>query len=499
MMSYKITVLYLFLVVAIAEGQDCFPSGLVVNSQQSIDNFIIEYPDCTEVFSLTIEGNDIVNLNGFSNLDLIQQDLNIQNCPLLNDLTGISDVGIIGNKLLIENNESLQEITSFDSLKFLGGLNIIENLNLGTITGFSGLEVMNGNVLIRSNDNLIDFCILDNTTLMIGDFNFNRNNNINNLACLDNLMSIEGTIRIGADSLKSITGFKSLTSILEDFRFANVRKLESVTGFQNLTEIGGLLEINETNNLSNIDFLSNLTSFTTLICTRNTMLKNLEPLSNVSSLVNELRIQSNMMLESLKGLQNIDYSSIDFLTVVDNPFLSECSILPICDIIDQNQSLVLFAINLNKEGCMTEDDVFSRCLIDSTNIEFSICPGESIEVNDNSYSIPGIYSFVETTCLGLDSIINVVITESGNCDNCDFQIEGLGFQIKRDLDGHYEFLDLKLNSSIGISFKDADEMVKYLSDQSTKYVINSPRKISPDFNKIAGILEKMKYGSIIKL
>ncbi len=44
-------------------SQPCLPGGITFSTQQGIDNFQIQYPDCTEIEGdVIISGNDITTL-----------------------------------------------------------------------------------------------------------------------------------------------------------------------------------------------------------------------------------------------------------------------------------------------------------------------------------------------------------------------------------------------------------------------------------------------------
>jgi hypothetical protein len=50
-------------------SQSCLPEGITFNMQAQIDNFQVNYPNCTIIEGdVLIEGNDITNLDG---LDVI--------------------------------------------------------------------------------------------------------------------------------------------------------------------------------------------------------------------------------------------------------------------------------------------------------------------------------------------------------------------------------------------------------------------------------------------
>ena len=73
----KIITLLLFLansliVNPIIAQSTCLPDGITFSSQEQIDNFQANYPDCTQIEGgVLIEGNDITNLEGLDVLEAV--------------------------------------------------------------------------------------------------------------------------------------------------------------------------------------------------------------------------------------------------------------------------------------------------------------------------------------------------------------------------------------------------------------------------------------------
>jgi len=58
---------FLFLYSLTSNSQSCLPEGITFSTQEQIDNFQINHPNCTDIEGgVTIEGNDITNLDGLS-------------------------------------------------------------------------------------------------------------------------------------------------------------------------------------------------------------------------------------------------------------------------------------------------------------------------------------------------------------------------------------------------------------------------------------------------
>ena len=79
--------LFVFSVKCIAQ---CPPGLVNLSTQAEVDNFIIQYPNCTEITGdLNIDGAaGVTNLNGLRNLETVTRDLNIVRTSDLTDISG---------------------------------------------------------------------------------------------------------------------------------------------------------------------------------------------------------------------------------------------------------------------------------------------------------------------------------------------------------------------------------------------------------------------------
>ena len=65
----KLTILIfaLLIIEVSAFAQPCLPGGITFSTQDQIDNFQTNYPNCTEIEGgVVIEGSDITNLDGLN-------------------------------------------------------------------------------------------------------------------------------------------------------------------------------------------------------------------------------------------------------------------------------------------------------------------------------------------------------------------------------------------------------------------------------------------------
>jgi len=166
-------------------AQPCLPQGITFTTQAQIDSFQINYPGCTEILGgVTIDGNDISNLNG------------------------LSEITHIGGNLW---------------LNYFGGGN---NTSLNNLIGLEGLTSIGDNLLIEYNQNLTSLAGLDNLTSIGSNLEISGNNSLTNITALGNLTSIGWCLKIQENSiLSSLEGLQNinpstiacLTIIFNDF------------------------------------------------------------------------------------------------------------------------------------------------------------------------------------------------------------------------------------------------------------------------------------------
>jgi hypothetical protein len=176
---------------AITFSQPCLSGGITFSTQADIDNFQINYPNCTEIEgNVSISGSGITNLAGLSILVRINGDLNIFSNDSLINLSGLNGLTIIGGSLTLSINPLLTNLLGLTALKSIGGS------------------------ILLNYTSLIDLSGLDSLVHIGEDLQFTINWELSSLAGLESLSSIGGTLFIyGNYSLQSITGLMSLKSI----------------------------------------------------------------------------------------------------------------------------------------------------------------------------------------------------------------------------------------------------------------------------------------------
>ena len=288
-------------------AQNCIPDDITLSSQADIDNFQANHGSCDQmVQGLTIEGGDILNLNGLSAITSIGGDLKIERNPALVNLDGLHALNRVGS-LSISNNVALTNVAGLTALTSIDAwLHIRWNDELRNINGLSGVSIVSDNIFIWSNRSLRNVDGLSGLTSVGGWLSFSNNQVLDNLNGLSNLTNIgEGLTLRGNGNLNNVDGLSSLTRIDGDLSIQ----------FESLTNLNGL---------------SGLTSVGDTIFIYLTELTELDGLSNVSSVGGDLQILENSRLSNLGGLSGIP--SVQNLRVEDNSSLVDCQ--PLVKLVD---------------------------------------------------------------------------------------------------------------------------------------------------------------------
>jgi hypothetical protein len=221
----------------------CLPNGIAFGTQEQIDNFQINHPNCTEIEGdVTIFGNNITNLNGLSALTSIGGSLYIGELPSygnpsLTSLAGLEGLASIGGNLWIFGNDSMTSLTGLGNLTSVAG-----DLRIGLWT----TETCFGNPLLSSLEGL------DNLISIGGLMHIVCNESLTSLSGLENIISIGGSLNIGNydggnPNLTSLSGLVGLSSIGGGLYISDNEALTSLTGLENI-EADSISQLTITNN-----------------------------------------------------------------------------------------------------------------------------------------------------------------------------------------------------------------------------------------------------------
>lgn len=324
--------LIVFLLTNICYSQCPTTNFLEFNSQAEVDEFLVDYPNCTELNTQLRIGvnpgseSDITNLDAFANIEIINGHLNLQNNPLLTSLEPF--FGVILNN---PGENSLQNHT------------IINSPLITTLEGlFSPETFLNGPGLeISAMNGLTSLAGLENLTGIEGMIYLAGNEQLTNIDALSNISGEIGSIVIGGHpNLESISGLEGITGLSGDFTF-----------------FGFLLWINDNDLIEDLNSLSNIQTV------------------NDVALFDGSRvfIDDNASLQNIDGISQLDFSILSSLEfrIRDNSNLSICNVESVCGLIanDDNADII---INNNNTYCTSIADVINECNLNLNSIVGSV-------------------------------------------------------------------------------------------------------------------------------
>lgn len=505
-MKYSIITIILCVCVYSTNAQSCFPNGITFNTQSELNQFIIDNPNCSEIGSITVTGEDIVDLSPLNNIEKINGDFTIINNPSLLSISNFSNLAFLDGDLFIAENNALVTLGGFNSLIQLDGFLVGNNEALVSIVGFDNVSVLNVELNIGSNPSLAFLNCLNNLLQVKGQFLMRFLPSLLHLGGFNSLTSIEGRMFLMLSELIQVTAFSSLTNVGGTFRLNTFSKVTSLVGFNNLQTIGEAFIIENSDSLVTLDDFHSLTIINgSLQIPNNFSLKSIEGLSSLKEIYGDISIDYNDNLTSLKGLQNIDYTLLDDLILIDNnPNLSVCSVKPICDYINtpelHGEVLAFFD---NAPGCNSVDEVLENCTGDTTSRIETICEGESIILDSTEYSEFGFYSQNIINCLGHESLLKITVAEKENCGGCIDVLPTLNLQIAKNKDGLFTIRHTTpaLRNKRSSDLLNLHDVVTFIDSEmiNANRLRNKKSKINLDTIQLYNLLEKLENGTVLKL
>lgn len=292
-----------------------FESNLTFTQQSELDDFLISNRDCASVASnILVEGNDITNLNGLSNINKLLGNLIIQNTSI-RTLDGLNNIDCINGDIEIRGNNLLKDLTGFEELRSIGFDLIIEdNVALRDFTGAELLETIDGELIIINNNALLNFLGFENLFAVKENLIIEDNDALTNLNGLNELLNINGSLIIrNNERLDGLNGLNDLKSIDNDLVIYNNNSLKTLFGLSELERVSGTLEIEDNPSLETLTGANKLNTVNEdFILSNNNALVSFGNLTSLSNI--------NGSLEIIDNAQLIDFGGLDSLTFIGNNF-----------------------------------------------------------------------------------------------------------------------------------------------------------------------------------
>jgi len=211
---------------------------------------------------LTIqENNELTNVNGLDAIQAIHE-LNISQNEKLLKIDGFKNLRTVTNDIYINNNFSLNSIAGLNNLNSIADLTISGTKEL---TNFKGLENVKRirTLELFHNDGLITFDGLNNLEECSAGAYISNNGSLVDFTHLSNLNSVHGLYVSDNLQLKDFSGLENLFQVKRDININRNENLESLKGINNVVFSDGtprLYKIAIGNNprITNLDALENV-------------------------------------------------------------------------------------------------------------------------------------------------------------------------------------------------------------------------------------------------
>jgi len=188
-MRIKLLLTGLLLLPFIGLGQ-CPAGPIELNTQANVDNFVLNYPGCTDLLGdLIIDGNNITNFKGLSSIISIAGRFQVQNTQIP-DFGGLEFLETVGGPFEVMNNDALVDLNGLESLTSVFRFWMMENDMLDTLNGIDALTTIEEeeSIIISNNSSLVSIDALDTVTNCPACFiNIGSNPNLTNLFGLQNI------------------------------------------------------------------------------------------------------------------------------------------------------------------------------------------------------------------------------------------------------------------------------------------------------------------------
>ncbi|NOU46696.1 MAG: T9SS type A sorting domain-containing protein [Bacteroidales bacterium] len=270
----------------------------------------------------------------------------------LNYVNGLSGINSVEGDLLIQHNYSMNNLIGLESLTSVGG-----DLNIG---GFEEWNYYLRNMV--GLENLVNF---DGNIQIIG------NESLENLHGLNGIDTVNDLTISCYPSMIDLSGLDSLTSVMHDFHITG-NSLKHLYGLEKIDSVHGNLSIGGSDSLIDLEGLNSLNYIGgELRISYNKSLNNLTNLISVKS-VGDIAIMNNESLTSLSGLDSINGQGISYMYINDNEMLSHCEVVSVCEyLIGINGTAV---ISNNALGCENRETIEAACTVGQKEIKHNdIC------------------------------------------------------------------------------------------------------------------------------
>ncbi|MEM8906301.1 MAG: T9SS type A sorting domain-containing protein, partial [Bacteroidota bacterium] len=363
--------------------------------------------------NIDINFTPLEDLAGLDNLQSIGGDFTIRSTPselYFKSLHGLEGLMTIGGGFSMMDLFSIMDFSGLNNLSEIGGEMYLDMFCLDSFQGLENLTTIGGE--LRLFFGIVDSFNGLSSLTSIGGLDLMNVNDIDNFLGLDQLTSINGLISIhlsninsfqGLEQLASIQGFDVFDATINNFiglsglqtiegslTFFNTR-INSFAGLSGLQTIEGSLYLDYTPDLKNFEGLEQLQTIDESLNLSHLPIINFKGLNNLKSinqgiLINgcsalnsfsgleqlqevngSINIFDNSSLLSINALEQLDFSTSPNIAINNNPNLSLCESLPLCNYLSEGGNIFFLD---NAPGCNSTEQVLAQCADNLSKIRY---------------------------------------------------------------------------------------------------------------------------------
>lgn len=423
------------------------PEGIFLVRQGQVDSFSINYPNCHQVIDLFISLSG--NINNFKALKVLkghQKSIGILAYGKENiTFEGFENIDSIDYLGITQSNNTigLSGVTFIDYIFF-------QNESHFDLSGLSSLNQINTcHIIAPSAEAAISFDLLQFPKVKIIDkLSLNGNFMLNGVENIDSIRSLSINSNYVLKNLDALSNRTSLSRLLlgsvwTDFTFSGVEKIRELDMLY-IRNGKQILSLDGLKNMSRIEYLSfenikefvpeNLTELKSIKDIKGLYIQNVTGLKSLdgfppSDTLHELFLLKNKSLSNISALNNVKnigfrdfkYQLENGIEISDNPNLSECSMIPVCDMLRSFPDSIK-VIKSNGPKCIDEAEVLSHCI---SSLDFS-----TADVKTMFFPNPTFGQITMTKDISIYQITNaqglIVSIPSSNNKNMDFSAHPSG-------------------------------------------------------------------------
>ncbi|OAB79629.1 DUF7619 domain-containing protein [Cochleicola gelatinilyticus] len=356
----------------------CPPGNIDFLTQAEINQFALDYPNCSiingsiMIGSFAVTNNDIVDLSPLSSIERVEN-LNIAGNNALITLNGLENITTIDRNLKLVENPVLQDIAALQNLNLMGAPSTFDISFEDCPLINSLMEIFNPAVPLQ-----VNYLIL------------NDMHGLQNLNGLESINNVSYSIEIQRnDNLENLDGLSNVSGETVVLGLTNCPALTSISGLSGITTLTNdvNMEVPTAIVIRNCDALTNLNGLEGI----NT---------DLSSQLEFYEIKDNELLSDISALSQISFSSINtlHLSITDNPSLSQCNITSVCDVLSSGLPQQQIEIENNASGCTAVSEVEDACGL-------NVCPSQQITFTSQAQIDAFAATYPDCTELNVNAFI----------------------------------------------------------------------------------------------